>query len=165
MSQPDISIVNQTLSEFCVVGIFKEKGEIPNLITSTQYDKHIMNAIRNKNQTITLWELTKITTEVREFLALKNVEFDPISKLIYQPRYILTETTRKHDADLYRPFFNSIKGQFNAGQMKAIQNISLIKQGIKLLQGPPGTGKTHTLLGIVSALNHYMKTSEYNNRK
>lgn len=49
--------------------------------------------------------------------------------------------------------------------MKAIKNISLIKQGIKLLQGPPGTGKTHTLIGIVSALNYYMKKSQKNNRK
>lgn len=49
--------------------------------------------------------------------------------------------------------------------MESIKNISLTKQGIKLLQGPPGTGKTHTLLGIVSGIYHYMKTSESTHKR
>lgn len=48
MHEPDVSVINQVQSEFCVIGILKEKGEIPNLITSTAYDKIILHAIRNK---------------------------------------------------------------------------------------------------------------------
>lgn len=109
--------------------------------------------------------MTKLTTQLREFLALKNIEFDPICKLIYQPKFIVSETTKKHDASIYAGLFKELRGKFNSGQMKAIQNISLMKNGIKLLQGPPGTGKTHTLIGIVSALSFYMRQSQSTHRK
>jgi hypothetical protein len=122
MDEPDVNKINLVDSNFCVIGILKEKksGDTPNLITSTDYNKMLLSAIKNKDSRIRLFELTKLTSELREFLALKNIEFDPISKLIYQPKFIVSETTKKHDVEIYTALFKQLKAKFNEGQMKAI---------------------------------------------
>lgn len=39
MEEPDVQKINLAEPNFCVIGILKEKGQIPNLITNTEYNK------------------------------------------------------------------------------------------------------------------------------
>lgn len=136
----ELQDVNGYKDDFAVLGVLRENPEktgIPRLVVASEFRKILVSHVRKtQRNSIKLYKVDKMTSEIREFLGLKNLEFDPISKLVYEPKFIASETTKKHNIDFFSNFFKNIKEDFNKGQMKAIQNICLIKQGIKLLQGP-----------------------------
>jgi hypothetical protein len=132
-----------TKEKFVLIGYVYEHGETIKIKISGKFKK-ITDRIKEMD-TVNIFSFDRITTQIREFLAIKNLEFDYLNKFIMMPKLIVTESLQRHDIDLFSTFFTNISQEFNPGQMESIKNISLTKQGIKLLQGPPGTGKTHTL--------------------
>lgn len=100
-----------------------------------------------------LYPIEKITTYIREYLAIRNLKFhQEISQMIYHPDKFLKNDVYISNPEIYKQFFQILPRRFNQSQIKSIKAICLIKKGLCLLQGPPGTGKTHTLLGLVSGL-------------
>jgi hypothetical protein len=161
----NIKNVNKPCDDFMILGItcdsaMKNKKQV---LISEEFDKLIKK--HNKIGPLYVWKMEKVITCIREYLAIKNIEFDFMADFIYQPKSSQKMFEMKHDYSDFQRFFDSIRDKFNHSQFSSIQNICLTKQGIKLLQGPPGTGKTHTLLGIVSGIYHYIKTDPSNCRK
>ena len=157
--------INRDIDDFLVVGLTVENNLClkQQIKIANDYD----NTIRKHSKVSPLYvrKIEKITSQIREFLAIKNIEFDSLSEMLYQPKSTQKTFEMKHNFNYFRNFFNTISSKYNRSQFQSIQNICLMKQGIKLLQGPPGTGKTHTLIGIVSGLYHYIKNNQENCRK
>lgn len=150
--------VNREMDDFMILGVTCDNAlkNRKQLLIGEEFDKMIKR--HNKQGPLVVWKLDKVITHIREFLAIKNIEFDFMAEFLYQPKSSLKKFEVKHDYESFHKFFDSIKDKYNYSQFSSIQNICLMKQGIKLLQGPPGTGKTHTLIGIVSGIYHYIKT-------
>ena len=157
--------VNRPSDNFMILGVtcdnhLKNRKQLQ---IAEDFDKLVKKYI--KLGPLTVWKLDKVITHIREFLAIKNIEFDFMAEFLYQPMSSQKKYEVKHDYQSFGRFFNSIREKYNHSQFTSIQNICLMKQGIKLLQGPPGTGKTHTLIGIVSGIYHYIKTESTTCRK
>jgi len=162
----ELKTINRPQNDFFIMGItldnenFKSKKQI---MISETFDSVFKKY--HKQASYHVRKLGKITSQIREFLAIKNVEFDFMAEMLYQPKTSQKIFEVRHDYDYFKSFFKNIREVYNSSQFASIQNICLMKQGIKLLQGPPGTGKTHTLIGIVSGLYHYIKNNPTNCRK
>lgn len=157
--------INRPIEDFMILGVTCDNNlkNRKQLLIAEEFDKLIKK--HYKLGPLIVWKLDKVITHIREFLAIKNIEFDFMAEFLYQPKSSLKKFEVKHDYESFHRFFNSIKDMYNHSQFSSIQNICLMKQGIKLLQGPPGTGKTHTLIGVVSGIYHYIKTESTNCRK
>jgi hypothetical protein len=157
--------MNKEQENFSILGVTTENGICPkmNATFSTKFEQLLKRAI--KNGPLYVRKFTKITSQVREYLAVKNLEFHVMAEILYNPERSQKEFEIRHTVDVFGKFFKTIETRYNQSQLKSIRNICLMKQGIKLLQGPPGTGKTHTLIGIVSGIYHYIKNHKDNCRK
>jgi senataxin len=157
--------INKEEENFCILGVTTENGLCPkmNVTFSTKFEQLLKRAV--KNGPLYVRKFTKITSQVREYLAVKTLEFHVMAEMLYNPERSQKEFEIRHTVDVFGKFFKTIENRFNQSQLKSIRNICLMKQGIKLLQGPPGTGKTHTLIGIVSGIYHYIKNHKDNSRK
>jgi len=108
--------------------------------------------------------IEKITTYIREYISLNCFIYSDVNKYIFRPHGVSNIINTDNNV-FYEKFFDTIKPRFNHGQFESIKDVCLSENGICLLQGPPGTGKTHTLVGIVSGIYHYLKTSKATHRK
>ena len=70
-----------------------------------------------------IFSFDRITTQIREFLAIKNLEFDFLNKFIMMPKLIVSEALVKHNMDLFQKFFDSISQEFNKSQLESVKNI------------------------------------------
>lgn len=157
--------INRPAAEFMILAVTCENSlnNKKQVMISEDLDQVFKKQV--KQGPLTVWKLDKVITHIREYLAIKNIEFDFMADFIFNPKEAIKSQEMKHDYHYFSRFFDSIKDKYNHSQFSSIQNICLVKQGIKLLQGPPGTGKTHTLIGIVSGIYHYIKTNTTNCRK
>lgn len=135
--EPNIECINTDSKKFCLVGMLmdKERKDDQKLMISTICEKYAIQAAKKK-EAINVFELTKITSEIREYLGIINLEFDPISRFVFQPKKIASDCSIKHHKSEFASIFNVISPKFNKGQFKAISNICRTKEGIQLLQGP-----------------------------
>lgn len=153
-----------TKKHFCLIASVLEVNDQIKVKISAKFEKIFERQKVCKNKT-NVFTFERITTQIREFLAIKNLEFDFLKRYVMIPKLIVSESLKKHDDEVFQKFFNSIQNLYNTSQLESIKNICLTKQGIKLLQGPPGTGKTHTLQGITSGIYNFMKKSSINYKK
>ena len=160
-----VKSINRETEDAMILGITCDNtlSNRKQVMIAEEFDKMFKKHVRQGP--IKVWKLDKVITHIREYLAIKNIEFDFMADFIYKPMDAQKAHEIKHDYHFFSNFFNSIKEKYNHSQFSSIQNICLMKQGIKLLQGPPGTGKTHTLIGIVSGIYHYIKTDTTSCRK
>jgi len=101
---------------------------------------------------------------LREYISLNCFIYSDVNKYIFTPRGV-SNIINTDNTVFYQKFFDTIKPKYNKGQLESIKDVCLSQNGICLLQGPPGTGKTHTLVGIVSGIYHYLKTSTATHRR
>lgn len=94
-----------------------------------------------------VYYITNLSTVIREYLALKCIEFSLFVDAILNP-YKYKEILSK------RMVMRKIKNKkYNKSQNKALKSVaSMTEGGLNLIQGPPGTGKTHTIHGILNML-------------
>ena len=114
--------------------IFEDKNVVK-LKVSLKFEKIIKRLKRGENE-VNVFTFDRITSQIREFLAIRNLEFDFLNKYIMMPKLIVSECLQKHNDDIFIDFFKSIEPYYNESQLESIRNICLTKQGIKLLQGP-----------------------------
>ena len=99
----------------------------------------------------------KISTFIREFLGIRNVQFDDLSEYIYNPALMNKVRNYVSEPQIFEGFFQQLEPKFNNTQLNSIKELCLRDRGIIMLQGPPGTGKTSTLLGVLSGQYHYIR--------
>ncbi|EAR87968.2 AAA domain protein (macronuclear) [Tetrahymena thermophila SB210] len=109
---------------------------------------------------IKIFNFQKMTTFIREYLSIKNMRYNDINRFIYNPLNITQNNTPVANPFSLVDFFEELKNRYNDSQLQSIKEICLTSQGICMLQGPPGTGKTHTLLGLLAGLYHYIKKNQ-----
>ncbi|KAL4475502.1 hypothetical protein ABPG72_013326 [Tetrahymena utriculariae] len=106
---------------------------------------------------IKIFTFQKMTTFIREYLSIKNMRYNDLNRFIYNPLNIVQNNTPVENPRSFIDFFEELQNRYNSSQLQSIKEICLTSQGICMLQGPPGTGKTHTLLGLLAGLYHYIK--------
>ncbi|KAL4476260.1 hypothetical protein ABPG74_009993 [Tetrahymena malaccensis] len=106
---------------------------------------------------IKIFNFQKMTTFIREYLSIKNMRYNDLNRFVYNPLNIVQNNTPVENPRSFIDFFEELQNRYNASQLQSIKEICLTSQGICMLQGPPGTGKTHTLLGLLAGLYHYIK--------
>ena len=99
--------------------------------------------------------ITNLSTMIREYKAIKWVEFSNFSGLIMNPeKWMDVKSQKEHSAEpksQYRDFLKNNKKFFNESQHSALKYVACMDNtGLSLIQGPPGTGKTHTIQGLIS---------------
>ena len=112
-------------------------------------------SMANSKQDFYWYMVTSLSTMVREYKAIKWVEFSNFFKSIMNPSIISKQIHENEEKlkirDLYKEFLQNNKKHFNISQLNALKYVAkLSESGLSLIQGPPGTGKTHTILGIIS---------------
>lgn len=106
-----------------------------------------------------IFPVEKVTTNLREFLALKNIESAQLHRQVFNPQIIGYSYSELFQKTL-SPFFKIIRKSYNKSQIEAIEKLTTINGGVAMLQGPPGTGKTHTLLGVLSGFYNLIKAGD-----
>ena len=99
--------------------------------------------------------ITSLSTMIREYRAIKWIEFSNFSNIIMNPSVITKnfyDIVNNHKTkDLYKVFWENNKKYFNISQLNALKYVAKFSEwGVSLIQGPPGTGKTHTIQGLIS---------------
>lgn len=104
-------------------------------------------------------DLDSIISHVREFAAIKVSKYSPrIDDLLrYRSNKPVTHPNRK--SLLMSHVLDTIKIKRNDSQVRIIEELSQMEEGIFLIQGPPGTGKTETIVNFVSLEHQYSKLS------
>ena len=91
---------------------------------------------------------SSLSTILREFKALKCIEFSPFINYILNPSMYKDMLTEKSNEQ------RGYDSRYNKSQNKALAYVnSMNNNGLSLIQGPPGTGKTHTIHGILNMLH------------
>lgn len=142
-NSPDLSTVNSSTpnneGHFSILGLVVKK-EVSSrglqiMISNRSCGDALYKATRSLKK-IHVFSLGKITTELREYIALTNLEYQIVAPLIIDPRKIGSTNRRKHNVEEFSTILNQIEGLFNVSQMSAIEEICRSKDGVCLLQGP-----------------------------
>lgn len=141
----------------------KNAVEIPRALIPFEFHK-VRNHWKKEWVECYVHPVEKLSTFLREFISLRLFISCDVNRNIYAPK-LVSNIIEEQNAEFFQKFFGSISNKYNPGQLEAIKAVCMARNGICLLQGPPGTGKTHTLVGIVSGIYHYLKNSGNTHRK
>lgn len=87
-------------------------------------------------------------TRFREYTSLNCFVYSDVNQYIFNPRHVSNIINYENSSNnfivyfmrsllaLYEKFFESVKTKYNAGQLEAIKDVCLSRNGICLLQGP-----------------------------
>lgn len=153
---------------FSIVGYISSKDkanvqEVPKASTIINFS-NMRRFLKKEWNVCYVRPIEKITTYIREYISLNCFIYSDVNQYIFNPRGV-SNMVNIDNTVFYQKFFDTIKPKYNKGQLESIKDVCLSQNGICLLQGPPGTGKTHTLVGIVSGIYHYLKTSTATHRR
>lgn len=162
VAEPDVRYINRpsSNSKWVILGLVQDpdkKRGTKRVMVSQQFDDLLSN---NKHLDMYIRKLEKLSSSLREMKAILSIESLMMVKGLLRPNH-LTEFTKFIDKEgllAAGQWLKTAGMQFNESQRWAIESVVSMNKGIKLLQGPPGTGKTHTLIGILSAVYHQLKS-------
>ena len=98
-----------------------------------------------------IYYITNMSTIIREYKALKWIEFSKFCKAILDPWKYKEQLSKR------MTLMTLNNRNYNKSQNEALRYVaSMNKGGLSLIQGPPGTGKTHTIHGM---LNMFVNTN------
>ena len=168
-STPHPSLQNISCCDFgkeflflgCLVTPETKEDLAENVRVHTRVDKRAFHSAFDSNvHKAYVMFYDKISTFIREFLAIRHVQFDDLAEFIYNPSMMLRFKNYVLHPELFEGFFQVLEARFNKTQLNSIKELCLRDRGIIMLQGPPGTGKTSTLLGVLSGQYHYIKSQK-----
>jgi senataxin len=141
----------------------KNANEVPRAMIPFEFQK-VKNYWKREWTECYVHPVEKMSTFLREFISLKLFISCDVNRNIFSPKGV-SNIIDEQNTEFFKNFFDNISNKYNPGQLEAIKAVCMARNGICLLQGPPGTGKTHTLVGIVSGIYHFLKNSSKTHRK
>mmetsp|Transcript_22878 Transcript_22878/g.25839 ORF Transcript_22878/g.25839 Transcript_22878/m.25839 type:complete len:1296 (+) Transcript_22878:27-3914(+) len=156
--RPVLSYKELAPHEFCLGVLCSEQAE-PG-VEKKSFNLHIRTSMhaqerlfdgRNDPQHLWVLKLEKCSTFIREYQALKLIEFCRLFNEIMDPT-IMKGQKSPQPLILDQDFIRRMRRKVNDSQYETIGNICNPPHRISLIQGPPGTGKTFTIVSIVSTL-------------
>ena len=133
----------------------KKNNQIVFRVTGNAIDYFFDGVSLNHRVKAKVFIIDSCTTLLREFKMIRTSEFVQLNNYIYEPSKRPIYDVNPEGKQLKKTLLKF----YNEPQVEAILETYRLCQGIYLLQGPPGTGKTHTIRGILSALNMKKKNA------
>lgn len=133
----------------------KKNNQIVFRVTGNAVDYFFEGVSLNHRVKAKVFIIDSCTTLLREFKMIRTSEFVQLNNYIYEPSKRPIYDVHAETKQLKKTLLKF----YNEPQVEAILETFKLCQGIYLLQGPPGTGKTHTIRGILSALNMKKKNA------
>jgi senataxin len=113
---------------------------------------------RRKSRSAYYFDLEKLSTHIREYLAVSNILRSKLAPAILAPTLFDSQAgSFVQQREVLDNILTVLKERFNETQYFSIREMVFRHHGFILLQGPPGTGKTSTLMGLLSAQYEYLR--------